>query len=144
MTTFPKAGRLLKRSDFLRAARRGVKAARPGLVLQAYDRDRDMKDSALPDGQGASPFRGMRLGLTASRKVGNAVTRNRARRRLRSAAEEVLPVCGRPRTDYVLIARAETPVRPYDALLEDLRSAIRQIEKKRGGTGKEKTVATKQ
>lgn len=144
MTTFPKAGRLLKRSDFLRAARRGLKAARPGLVLQAYERDRDTKDSALPDGQSASPFRGMRLGLTASRKVGNAVTRNRARRRLRAAAEEVLPACGRSRTDYVLIARSETPERPYDALLEDLRSAIRQIEKKRGGKGREQAVVTEQ
>lgn len=144
MATVPKAGRLLKRSEFLRAARRGRKAARPGLVLQAYARERETEDSALSNRQGASPFCGMRVGLTASRKVGNAVIRNRARRRLRAVAAEVLPVCGRTGTDYVLIARAETVGRPFDALLADLRSALKQVEHRNSGKDRRKQVAVEQ
>lgn len=144
MATVPKAGRLLKRSEFLRAARRGRKAARPGLVLQAYARERETENSALSNRQGASPFCGMRVGLTASRKVGNAVIRNRARRRLRAAAAEVLPACGRPGTDYVLIARAETAVRPFDALLADLRSALKQVDDRNSGKDRRKQVAVEQ
>ena len=113
-------GRLKKRSEFLAAARKGRKAVTPGLVLQALSR-RDAEGAA------AAP----RFGLTASRKVGNAVTRNRARRRLRAAAGELLPRFGRCGTDYVLIARGDTPTRPYQALLEDLRGALTKVEEKR-------------
>lgn len=110
-------GRLKKRSEFLAAARRGRKAVTPGLVLQALRRK---AEAGAPEAA--------RLGLTASRKVGNAVTRNRARRRLRAAAGEVLPALGRPGTDYVLIARGATPTRPYRELLEDLREALGKVE----------------
>ena len=48
----------------------------------------------------------IRIGITASRKIGNAVARNRAKRRLRAAAREALPLSGRPGHDYVLVARA--------------------------------------
>ncbi|MCC6006408.1 MAG: ribonuclease P protein component, partial [Rhodobacteraceae bacterium] len=66
---------LRKRSDFLLAAR-ARREGRPGFLLQARPRN----DTAPP-----------RLGLTCSRKIGNAVARNRARRRLRAAARAVLP-----------------------------------------------------
>lgn len=70
----------------------------------------------------------MRVGFTASRKVGNAVVRNRAKRRLRAAAARVLAVEGRPGTDYVLIARGATAKRPFSALIEDLEGALGRIE----------------
>ena len=73
----------------------------------------------------------MRVGFTASRKVGNAVVRNRAKRRMRAAAASVLPALGRPGTDYVLIARADTAHRPFAELIADLEAALRRIG--RGG-----------
>lgn len=113
--------RLLNRADFLRAAR-GVKAAQPGLVLQVRRR--------TPEETGTDTR--PRVGFTASRKVGNAVVRNRARRRLRAAVVDVL--CGRaePGHDYVLIARAGTADRPYDALLSDLSRALDRAQAGRG------------
>lgn len=70
----------------------------------------------------------MRVGFTASRKVGNAVVRNRAKRRLRAVAAQLLTVRGNPWTDYVLIARAATARRPFAALLDDLESALRRVQ----------------
>jgi ribonuclease P protein component len=108
--------RLKTRADFLRVAATGARAARPGLVLQA---------AAQPQaGEGSAP---PRIGFTASRRVGNAVARNRAKRRLRAAAAAVLPDRGRAGTDYVLIARADTGVRLYAELLADLEGALRQV-----------------
>lgn len=114
--------RLLRRADFLRAAR-GVKAAVPGLVLQVRRR--------MPDetGDDTRP----RVGFTASRKVGNAVARNRARRRLRAAVADVLSARAEPGCDYVLIARAATADRPYDDLLADLGKAL---DRTRAGKGR--------
>jgi ribonuclease P protein component len=65
-----------------------------------------------------------RVGFTASRKVGSAVVRNRAKRRLRAAAAAILPLLGRSSHDYVLIAKAATLSRPYAALVADLTKAL--------------------
>jgi len=66
----------------------------------------------------------LRVGFTASRKVGNAVARNRAKRRLRAAAAALLPLYGQPGRDYVLVARTATGTKPFSVLLEDLKAAL--------------------
>jgi ribonuclease P protein component len=93
---------------------------------------------AAPCPPGKSSVEAVRVGFTASRKVGNAVVRNRAKRRLRAAAAEVLGRYGRQGTDYVLIARAGTGERAYTELIGDLAAALRQVDRRVGnqvGTG---------
>ena len=68
---------------------------------------------------------GMRVGFTCSKKVGNAVARNRAKRRLREIARLLLPQLGRDGWDYVLIGKREaTAARGFDDLQNDLRRAL--------------------
>ena len=88
-----------------------------------------LQAAARPPGD--SGAEAVRVGFTASRKVGNAVLRNRSKRRLRAAAAIVLARDGRQGTDYVLIARAGTAERPYGELVHDIEGALRQID--RGG-----------
>ena len=104
---------LKKRADFLRLNR----ARRQGtgsMLVQGRDRADD--DSTL------------RVGFTCSKKVGNAVARNRAKRRLREAARLVLAEQGRPGWDYALIGKpGATGDKPFPDLLRDLRYALRKI-----------------
>ena len=106
--------RLKKRHEFLRVAAVRKSYARPGLVLQMARRPH-------PAGEA------VRVGFTASRKVGSAVVRNRARRRLRAAAREILPAYGQAGADYVMIARTGTVNRPYAALCADLKAALKRL-----------------
>ena len=69
----------------------------------------------------------MRVGFTVTRKVGRAVVRNRAKRRLRAIAREVLAGHGRPGYDYVLIGRRNTVSRLYGNLVTDLKSALSRL-----------------
>ena len=108
--------RLRKRKDFLAAAR-GRKRAERGLVLQANFRN----DENPP-----------RLGFTVTRKVGCAVERNRAKRRLRAAAAEVLSLTAKDGYDYVLIGRQDTLSRRWPDLLGDLRIALSKVHGSRG------------
>ena len=99
----------MSRSDFLAAAR-GRRVHMPGFLLQIRDRNEN------------GPAR---VGFTCSKKVGNAVARNRAKRRLREIARIVLADLARPGHDYVLIGRATvTATRPFDQMLSDLRQAL--------------------
>jgi ribonuclease P protein component len=103
-------GRLKRRAEFVKAAKAGRKAARDNLVLQALSRG-DQET---------------RLGFTATKKIGNAVARNRAKRRLRAAARLHLAFAPAPGHDFVLIARDSTGSCPFSALLADLESALRK------------------
>jgi len=109
---------LRKRADFLRL-NRGRRYAARGLVLQVASTPPDVQ---IDDGA-------LRLGLTVTKKIGNAVTRNRVRRRLREAAKAVLPVAGKAGHDYVLIARAGALGRSFEDLVSDLQKALSQVHK---------------
>jgi len=112
---------LRKRSDFLRL-NRGQRFAALGLVLQA------MPTPDAPEGTEA-----IRLGLTVTKKIGNAVVRNRVRRRLREAARAVLPVAGKPGHDYVLIARQGALGRSFDDLKADILRALKAVHGPQNG-----------
>ena len=103
--------RIKRRADFLRAQKFRRQHA-PGLTLETCASPED------------APPSGCRVGFTASRKVGGAVERNRAKRRLRAAAATILPLLGRKGHDYVLIAKTATLSRPYAALVADLTKAL--------------------
>ena len=105
----PVIERLKKRSEFLAAAR-APSCAKGAVVLQARDR---------ADG---SPL--IRVGFTATRKIGGAVVRNRAKRRMRAAAQALLPQHAKPGHDYVLIARNGAPTRAWPRLLDDVKTAL--------------------
>jgi ribonuclease P protein component len=106
--TLPKLRRLTKRAEFLHVAQ-GSSAARGAVMIQRRPR------------AGAAD---MGVGFTATKKIGGAVVRNRAKRRLREAARALLPLHGEPGHDYVFVARAGTPARPWDRLVDDVKSAL--------------------
>jgi ribonuclease P protein component len=107
-----------KRADFVaasKAARRGTQ----GMIVQARRREDDL---------------GARVGFTCSKRVGNAVARNRAKRRLRAVARDVLPRLGRDGWDYVLIGReGGTAARDFTDLIGDLEYALRKLHKAADG-----------
>jgi ribonuclease P protein component len=103
--------RLRRRQDFVAAAK-ALHAAVPGFVVQARDRD-----------DGLAP----RVGFTTTKKLGNAVIRNRIKRRLREAARLTLPAIAHRGFDYVLIGRAGAAKRPFAELQKDLNSALKRL-----------------
>ncbi|WP_299394822.1 ribonuclease P protein component [Pelagibius sp.] len=145
----PTVGRLKTRPQFLRVAAAKRKWATPGLVLQAAQRPEQRRtgtqqvsttrqrgapatDRPATDrpATGCDDQADVRVGFTVTRRIGNAVTRNRAKRRLRAAAAEIFPRLGRKGTDYVVIGRAGTLTRPYDKLLGDLEQAIGRLDRR--------------
>lgn len=103
-----KIERLKKRPDFLACAQ-GAHCARGAVLIQARARD-------------AAPL--VRAGFTATKRIGGAVERNRAKRRLREAARLLLPELASPGFDYVFIARGGVTSRPWARLLDDVKSAL--------------------
>ncbi len=106
------AGRLKRRAEFLRVAGKGRKTPSSGVVVQALDRGDD------------GPAR---LGFTVTKKVGNAVIRNRTRRRLREAARAVLSTTEVRGVDLVLIGRDSTRGRRFTLLVDDFRRALAKL-----------------
>ncbi len=73
----------------------------------------------------AGPVPGrMRVGFTATKKLGGAVVRNRCKRRMREAARRLLPLHGAPGYDYVFVARSSLQARAWERLLDDVKSAL--------------------
>lgn len=103
---------LQKRQQFVSVARGGIKVAAKGVVVGTL-KQRQAPDNALP-----------RVGFTATKKLGNAVVRNRIKRRLRAAFSEIASQCALPGHDYVVIGRKNTLNREYAALLKDLKYAV--------------------
>ncbi len=112
-----KIARLKKRKEFLSVSKTNIKWVTKAFVLQIrpWERDENYGENQL------------RFGLTASKKTGNAVRRNRIRRRMRALATEMLPVYSLPRYDFVLIARYSLWDRDYEDLKSDLHQALKRL-----------------
>jgi ribonuclease P protein component len=106
---------LTRRADFL-AANRGLRIARPGFVLLARPNE----------GQG------LRYGITVTKKIGNAVVRNRMKRRFRELLREILPATGLPDHDHVLIGREGGVERDFGLLREELTAALSRAAQGKG------------
>ena len=113
LATSSKLETLRKRADFLAAASSGKKWVAPGFILQI--------------GAPRAPTPSIRFGLTASRKIGNAVLRNRARRRLRALAAEIL-IHAALEHDYVFIARPATITCAFEDLRQDLIKGMKRMK----------------
>ena len=114
-------GRLKRRAEFLRVAAARRKCVAEGLILQAAAAEAGADAPDLPIE--STP----RIGFTVTKKIGGAVERNRARRRLKAAAAEVMPAHAAGGHDYVLIGRAATAARPFPQLVGDLQAALRRL-----------------
>jgi ribonuclease P protein component len=110
--------RLKRRADFLRVAR-GTRFGTSLLTIEI-----------APTPASIAAANRLRVGFTASKKVGNAVMRNRAKRRLRAAAAALLPLYGRPGHDYVLVARTATTTQPYSVLLKNIGEVLHRAHQK--------------
>ena len=111
---------LTRRADFL-AANRGLRIARPGLVLL-------VRPNAGLDGIGA----GLRFGITVTKRIGNAVVRNRMKRRFRALVRELLPMHGLPDSDHVLIGREGGVERDFGLLRSELLAALERAAAGKG------------
>ncbi|MGE0827828.1 MAG: ribonuclease P protein component [Hyphomonadaceae bacterium] len=111
--------RLRSRSQFL-YVQKGVKAVRPSVIVEARRRPQEGPQAGKRPGPPGA-------GFTATKKIGGAVIRNRARRRLKEAVRQLLPQHGLAGVDYVFVARAQTPIAPWAALLDDVGNALLSV-----------------
>lgn len=107
--------RLKKRRDFLNVSKKGEQVVTPYFILQRMQRQDTVSETAC-----------VRIGITASKKIGNAVERNRAKRRLRALAQHIET---KGSYDYVFIARKAVLTGPYESLVRELKSALRRINR---------------
>ena len=105
-----------KRADFVNLSKKGVASPQKGLVLQAIS-SIDKSNNKF-----------IRFGVTATKKIGNAVVRNKCKRKLRALAKEVLVLYAKENSDYVLIARKATFERNISLLKSDLINALKEIK----------------
>jgi ribonuclease P protein component len=102
--------KITKRSDYIRVST-GSNTRTPSLHLQKFNR----KDEGIP-----------RYGITATKKIGIAVDRNKAKRRLRHAIKEILPKLGKNGYDYVVVATKNTIILPWEVIKSDLEKAFKE------------------
>jgi len=112
--------RLRQRADFLAVAD-GARASSTAFVLQ---------------GRSRGDFGPIRVGFTVTKKNGTATERNRIRRRLREAVRLLGDVAMRPHHDYVLVGRRPALTRDFTALLDDLHTALRRLDRQPAGTAR--------
>ena len=114
--------KITKRPDYVKM-RNGYRVSMPGFILQGKSRSVDTSVNSTVS----------RYGLTCSKRIGNAVKRNRAKRRLRSAVMAILPYSALEGWDYVLIGKTNsTENMSFDILKDDLTTALRKIHQKDG------------
>ena len=111
--------RLKRRADFLSAAK-GARIQAASFTMQARDR----RDRSSP-----------RVGFTVTKKTGNSVERNRIRRRLRAAMDQVVPSKGRTGFDYVVVARRQALTSPFDTMIAELERALTRLHERKSGQG---------
>lgn len=116
ISTKPRVARMKRRREFLAAQRAQRKWATPGMVVQVRERVAGEKSEG-----------DIRIGYTTSRKVGNAVARNRARRRLRACVDAVIGNVAATDLDIVVIGRTATTDRSFLALKGDLLKSLRKL-----------------
>ncbi|MEL6298435.1 MAG: ribonuclease P protein component [Pseudomonadota bacterium] len=109
---------LKRRQDFLRV-RNGARASKPAFLVEGKRR-RNATADTLGDASSATP----RIGFTITKKIGNAVVRNRIRRRLKGALQELADGCAHEDTDYVVVARKPAADQPFAQLRADLEDAL--------------------
>ncbi|HEU5048000.1 MAG TPA: ribonuclease P protein component [Rickettsiales bacterium] len=123
---------LKKRADFLLAAGSGFKFVKPSIIVQSRPR----KEENAPDDAH------VRIGFTATKKLGNAIIRNRAKRRMRAAAAQLIPELGLKSCDYVFIGREEVYKGEFSHILRDMRHALKRLadQMKEASNKKEETI----
>lgn len=120
---------LKRRQDFIAAARDRTsrKWVTPTLIVQCFPTP-GLADLRAPEA--CAPPEVVQVGFTATKRLGNAVIRNRVRRRMKEAARHLLPRLARPGFAYVLIGRADTAQCPFQCLLDDLETALVKLHAK--------------